>query len=1473
MSISHTLHHRTAFGLLIYWLLSTLILPLYPPLAQASRGDESLPSLEINATDTGQAGDENAIAEHLRLWGNVLAAPSPTAAVGQLAGNQISAQANQFANETLRDWLGQQGKGNVNVQFTRHGTGSADLLLPWYDTENRLLFSQLGGRIDEDRTILNGGIGWRQYIAERWMLGGNAFYDYDASAGNARWGLGLEARTDWLSLSINRYFRLTDWRASSQAGYDERPAEGYDTQLKYWLPMMPTLGGELSYEKYFGEGVALSGTGAVNALKTSPYTLTTAVNYTPFPLLTLSVGQKMGDVSETVAKLEFNWRFGLPLAAQLDSANMAMLRSLQGSRYDLVARNYDIVMQYRRQPSATLSLPLISGVATNRVEVHARVQASAGLRDVLWQADALQAAGGALFPGNKPTDITLLLPPWNPPESGRPNQYALSAQLIDTDGNRSEPVVTTITVLDAGYSPQVSLSTAHVAAGKEISADLTVTDEQGKPAAKMPVHVTVTAQSSPPAPLQYGAPAALISPALEPTCLINGQPRCDGFDTQTDDAGKLPLRLASTKAGVHQLTARLATGNQISQEIIFTADPASAQMAAGALSVTTNNAPADGLSANRVTARVSDHYGNPLSGQRVTFTARDEAQLAPAGQASGQGAKTADVLTDNNGRAAVDVTQTRAGNSVIDAQLNGSRQQVTLHFVADSGSARLVPGSLHVTQRSATASGPRVNLASIKVTDSNGNPLPGETVIFTVTQGAYLAPVGIPNEAQGTALTTLSRVTDRDGLAQVVLHSRSVSRATLSAALANQPSAQTVEVSFAPSVADPGRSALQLSQSTIVADGNTSSTLQLTLKDRQGNPLVRTRGVAFQVIQGNTADYTLSAVDYRQAAAGIYSASLTATGVGHATLGVTLDGQPLPLSPVAVQSTLPGNTVTLTLTATPPGPLTADGTSSATITATAQDAFGQALQNIPLRVSASNGAILASGAGNTGSTLVVPSDANGNATFTLRSRLAGISTVSVQLDAAPALASVTSRLDIRFVPGDISVTRSSLTASTATMPDGNAHTVAIEANGTDSVTLTLDLRDSQGNPINGLDSGIAFSVTDSDTASPATTRLTLSPVNYEQAERGIYHATLTGTQAGRFTLSAHVTLGGQSYTIGTAASVQLLLLPGPPQSPVLTSSASSLVADGQSTTLITLRLVDRHGNPLVDKAPRLTLSGAAATFSAGTALDTTSGTMQHNGNGEYRITLRSGTTSGTTVVTLEPASVGLAADAAATTLQIVMMKPVLKLMAQAADYSFANDSGFPHTGFARATFTLKFPNGTAPLDAKAVVTGSQNTPTWLTVNDSGVVTFNRRPASGEQHVTITLTSLDGERGEYHINLRHWFVNEGASRMNPSVAQQSCQVVGGRLPTVRELTNSSQRAYHDQYGWEYRGSYSQRRAVGNLWSEWGNMAFYPGSNFYTNDYWTRDEAGRDAYMTVSLQNGDVNGGSLSDVYNVTCLLAL
>ncbi|MDR0219431.1 MAG: inverse autotransporter beta domain-containing protein [Enterobacteriaceae bacterium] len=260
----------------------------------------------------------------------------------------------------------------INFSLDKKGkleNNSLDLLLPLYDNKTDwLLFSQSGYRNKDSRHTLNLGLGGR-YFDQNWMYGINTFYDHDITGKNRRLGLGGELWSDYIKLSANAYYRLSNWRNSHNfQDYYERPANGYDINGEFFLPAYPNLGAKLSYERYFGDNVTLFDS---KTKQKNPAQATIGLTYTPIPLITLGSDYKQGTESHTELQFQanLNLKLGASLSEQLSPDNVVSMRKLAGSRYDLVERNNNIVLDHRKIPLVQFSIPKVvigyTGLITN----------------------------------------------------------------------------------------------------------------------------------------------------------------------------------------------------------------------------------------------------------------------------------------------------------------------------------------------------------------------------------------------------------------------------------------------------------------------------------------------------------------------------------------------------------------------------------------------------------------------------------------------------------------------------------------------------------------------------------------------------------------------------------------------------------------------------------------------------------------------------------------------------------------------------------------------------------------------------------------------------------------------------------------------------------------------------------------------------------------------------------------------------
>ncbi|MDE1488497.1 inverse autotransporter beta domain-containing protein [Xenorhabdus bovienii] len=347
---------------------------------------------------------------------------------------------NSSVNSEAQKWLSQFGTARINFSVDKKGkleNSVFDLLFPLYDNKTDwLLFSQFGYRNKDSRNTMNLGLGGR-YFQNNWMYGLNTFFDHDFTGKNRRLGLGGEIWGDYLKLSANAYYRLSDWQHSrDHKDYCERPANGYDINGEFFLPAYPNLGAKLTYEQYFGDNVTLFNR---DTKQKNPSLAKLGLTYTPIPLVTMGVDYKQGGSGHTETQFlaNLNYRLGVPLSVQLSPDNVASMRTLAGSRYDLVERNYNIVLDHQKKQNLQLSLPEeIVGYSHEQQTVTAKFPDSS-IKKVEWISNGAFTNNKGQLSDNKDHTATITFPKYSPDGN---NNYPISAVGL-LENNQKLPAV------------------------------------------------------------------------------------------------------------------------------------------------------------------------------------------------------------------------------------------------------------------------------------------------------------------------------------------------------------------------------------------------------------------------------------------------------------------------------------------------------------------------------------------------------------------------------------------------------------------------------------------------------------------------------------------------------------------------------------------------------------------------------------------------------------------------------------------------------------------------------------------------------------------------------------------------------------------------------------------------------------------------------------------------------------------------
>lgn len=356
----------------------------------------------------------------------------------QQAENLALSQAAKLVQKETSSLLSPLGTVSTTLDVTgRNLDGSSgQLFSPLYNSENNLVYSQIGLQSATDATVGNFGVGQRVNTGA-WMLGYNAFIDNDFDHQLTRGSLGAEAWSDYLQFSTNYYQPFSSYKAdSSTSAQLRRQARGYDVSTKGYLPFYRQVGASLSYEQYFGNQVDLFGNGT---RQSNPSAVSFGLNYTPVPLVTVMAEHQAGQDGDNqdLVKLTLNYRLGVPLEQQLSANNVATAHSLRGSRFDTVTRNNMPVMEFKQRKtlSVFLATPPWSLQPGETVPLKLQLRALNAVVALSWQGDTQALSLTPPANNRNPDGWSVIVPPWDD-SPGATNSYRLSVTVEDSQSQK-----------------------------------------------------------------------------------------------------------------------------------------------------------------------------------------------------------------------------------------------------------------------------------------------------------------------------------------------------------------------------------------------------------------------------------------------------------------------------------------------------------------------------------------------------------------------------------------------------------------------------------------------------------------------------------------------------------------------------------------------------------------------------------------------------------------------------------------------------------------------------------------------------------------------------------------------------------------------------------------------------------------------------------------------------------------------------
>ncbi|MWF51913.1 inverse autotransporter adhesin-like protein YeeJ [Escherichia coli] len=983
--------------------------------------------------------------------------------------------------------------------------------------------------------------------------------------------------------------------------------------------------------------------------------------------MTFSAEQRQGKQGENDTRfaVDFTWRPGSAMQKQLDPNEVAARRSLAGSRFDLVDRNNNIVLEYRKKELVRLTLTdPVTGKSGEVKSLVSSLQTKYALKGYNVEATALEAAGGKVVTTGK--DILVTLPAYrftSTPETD--NTWPIEVTAEDVKGNfsnREQSMVVVQAPMLSQKDSSVSLSTQTLSADSHSTATLTFIahDAAGNPV--------------------IGLVLSTRHEGVQDITISDWKDNGDGSYTQILTTGAM--------SGTLTLMPQLNGVDAAKAPAVVNIISVSSSRTHSSIKIDKDRY----LSGNpiEVTVELRDENDKPVKEQKQQLNNAVSIDNVKPGV-------TTDWKETADGVYKATYTAYTKGSGLTAKLLmqNWNEDLHTAGFIIDANPQSAKIATLSASNNGVLANENAANTVSVNVADEGSNPINDHTVTFAVLSGSATS-----FNNQNTAKT------DVNGLATFDLKSSKQEDNTVEVTLENGVK-QTLIISF---VGDSSTAQvdLQKSKNEVVADGNDSATMTATVRDAKGN-LLNDVMVTFNV---NSAEAKLSQTEVNSHD-GIATATLTSLKNGDYRVTASVSSG----SQANQQVNFIGDQSTAALTlSVPSGDITVTNTAPQYMTATLQDKNGNPLKDKEITFSVPNDVASKFSISNGGKGMT---DSNGVAIASLTGTLAGTHMIMARLansnvsDAQPMTfvadkdrAVVVLQTSKAEIIGN-GVDETTLTATVKdpsnhpvagitvnfTMPqdvaanftlenngiaitqaNGEAHvTLKVKKAGTHTVTATLGNNNtSDSQPVtfvadktsaqvvlqmskdeitgNGVDNAtLTATVKDQFdnevnnlpvTFSSASSGLTLTPGVSNTNESGIAQTTLAGVAFGEQTVTASLSNNGASdqktvHFIGDTAAAKIIELTAVPDLIIAGTPQNS------SGSVITATIVDNNGFPVKGvtvsftsrtKSAEMTNGGQAVTNEQGKATVTYTNTRSSRETGARPDTIEASLENGSSTL-------------------------------------------------------------------------------------------------------------------------------------------------------------------------------------------------------------------------------------------------
>lgn len=893
-------------------------------------------------------------------------------------------------------------------------------------------------------------------------------------------------------------------------------------------------------------------------------------------------------------------------------------------------------------------------------------------------------------------------------------------------------------------TPDYSSSTFNVQTGDPDAAHSSITVPASHEGATVPVTATIRDKFNNP---NVGKNVTVAITQNGKTTTIPATVKNDGSVVQRD--GSTPVTFTAGQAGIPQTVAvyngDAATGTPIlTTSITPSQDPAQQNVPVftgskpSTATITSGTKKADGHEAHTVTVKLFNKYGSPITGQSSHISVAVTEGHATVGSVTED--------THNAGTYTVNVTSTTVGTAKLQPKFDSTNigSALTAQYVTPQADAHRSTVSVDAGPKVANDSD--VYTVTVNAKDANNNPLGGLT----------LTPSADP--ADGVTISAPQEVAGHKGTYTFTVKSSKAGNKTISVTAGGVKLAQTVTTAFTAGAASSGSFAGGDTSFTSGAPVTGTHAGTVTLTDSHGNPVAKGTKVWVKVPgQANPIAATVGdngAVqipNFTPSKVKDNAIKVYPDNGGHADTTHTLASKTITITPGAPSAAhtdlVPSSTTPVT-------------GSTVTFTGTVKDAAGNPVPSAALQL------VVPNDNGQGTRTIEVTTDAHGNIQAKMPSDHlqyhAGAAdkaqTVTLQTKSPVntlKTVTITPAKDSHLVGVPVVNNAAPQSGSYANVDSGNKL-----ADGKQSHTITVTLKDAYGTPVKGAASKIQLSTATAgytSTGSSANIHFG-TPV---EGENGTYTVPVTATKAGTPQVTVKYVNGSTTVTLPAADStattakntVDLPFVAGMVDaahtivtvtSPSTTGDQSSVAAGTPITITVTPK--DAHGNAtglagnpntITVTVPGVAANGGRVTLTKqkdgsykGTATPTKTTTGSTNNVTFDSSTGLSGKTHGLTVT---PGAV----DASHSTLKVTT-----------ADHMAVPAAGVTAGTPVVVTYTPQDTNNnkvTLPTGSSVTVTvPGQSAPVTLTKQNDGTFTATVTPSQAGNN---TITSQVTEHGK------------------------------------------------------------------------------------------------------------------------------